>query len=163
MKISEKNENRLSIIQPDNAHRAQAFIFTGIGLIGTIAVILSGEGLVNGIILYLLLAMGILWFRVGGKPDSLMIDKLQDLVEMTEQKGAFSKPEIRTFKLSSVKSCDLDGSHFGGAAYEVTNRKGYAIILQFNEGDKITATPYTNGRKKCEAVFIELQSFLNIN
>ena len=162
MMIVSKTDVEFLIIQPNNAHRAQAFIFTGIGVIGTVAVILSGEGLVNGIILYLLLALGIVWFRFGGKPDSLKLNKQLDFIEMTEYKSSFSKPEITSFKLSEVKTCNLDGSHLNSAAFELSTRKGYAIILTLVNGDRITATPYTNGRTKCEAVFTELQSFLNL-
>ena len=160
MKVESKNEVKLQIIQPDLAHKAQTIIFFALGFIGTIGVIFSGEGLVNGIFFYILLILSFIWFRYGGIPDVATFDKEKNTLEMVEYKRLFSKPKISTYNLSDIISCELDGTHFIDSIDGGSNRKLFAILLSMNDGTKISVLPYTNGKKKCESVFNEVKYFI---
>ena len=162
MKIIYQDEVRLRIVQADKAHIAQTVIFFVIGFFGSLAVIFSGEGLANGIFFYIVLIMSIIWFRFGGKPDVATFDKKNDMLELVEYPGSFSKPKISYYHLSDIASCSLDGTHFLNAAYGGTNRKAFAIQLFMHDGQKVTILPYTNGRKRCEKVYGEVRSFVGL-
>jgi len=160
MEITCSDNNRLQIIQPDLAHKAQAVIFSVIGGVGSLAVLISHEGLENGIIFYIFLIMGFIWFRFGGKPDMATFDRKKNTLELVEYKGTFSKPVTRDVKLSEIISCNLGGTHFINPAFEGSNRKTFAIIVTMSKGDKISILPYTNGKKRCESLFRKVLEFL---
>jgi hypothetical protein len=162
MKISYKDELRLQIIQPDKAHIAQTVIFFAIGFFGTISVITSGEGLANGIFFYLLLIASFIWFRYGGKPDMATFDKKDNTLELVEFPGTFSKPKVSRFRITDIRSCELDGTHFVFPAFGTSNRKAFAILLYMNDGKKVYILPYTNGRKRCEKIYGEVRSFIGL-
>ena len=160
MKIKFRNEVKLQIIQPDLAHKAQTIIFFAIGFIGSVGVILSGEGLLNGIVFYILLIVSFIWFRFGGKSDLATLDKKEDTLEIVKYNGKFSKPKISSYSLADIKSCELDGTHYLDGVHGGTNRKLFGIIFIMQDGTKLSVLPYTNGKKKCEAVFNEIKSFI---
>jgi len=155
MKIHEQSDNRLMILQHNLAHRAICIILIGIGLIGTLAVVFSGEGLVNGIIFYLFLIAGPLNLKFFGKPDSVLFDKETNSVEIKACESSFSRPKSTILRLNEVKEAELDEALFSSSS-----RTGYAVVLILSDGTKMTVTPYVSGKRSAGKIIKAVQSFL---
>jgi hypothetical protein len=160
MKIVSQTANRLEIAQPNSTFKAICSIAGGIGIIGTVAVVWSGEGLVNGIIFYLLLAAAALGFKFGGKPDAAVFDKERGLIEVTTFDGSFSKPEKKSLELSAIRSVEMDSAMIGHSSSSLSGRTGHAIVLTLDTEERLAVTPYASGKRKCEAVFRTVEVFL---
>ncbi len=155
MKITIDNKDILEIIQPNLTHKAQTYIFGGMGLFGTVAVILSREGLHNGIIFYLLLIFSIILFKFGGKPEVAHFNKMSNTLELTTYKGTFSKAETSVYKLNEIIGLEFDDSY-------ISSTKAFTIKVLLIDGEKIAILPYVNHRKKVESIFESVKLFLNI-
>lgn len=160
MKIVFQDRKKLIIAQPDIAHKAQTYIFTGIGLIGIVSVIGSGAEWYNGILFYLLLFLGMVFLKLGDRASVATFDKENKLLETLEHPGLFSQPKIEFYRLDDIESCEFDGTHFLSLVSDVSNRKGFAIILKMKNGKTVYPLPYANGKKKCETVFTAVKDFI---
>ena len=160
IRIEKQDAGTLWIRSPDQAHKAQAVIFSVIGLGFTAGVLGDPEApLAMAAVPFLVFCAGIAFFFVGGKPDTLRFDRTAGTVEVLIREGSFKKAEPRVFRLSEISGAKMEHSLMEGGG-EIRAARTFGIYLVLADGTRVQATPEVNRRKQVEAVFAAVRDFL---
>lgn len=162
MKISKQTETELIIEIQNMAFRMICIITIFISSFLSLAVILSREGLINGIIGYILLPLGILGLKFGGKSDSLKLDIRNNTIEVKSYSGNFGKPDIKNYVLNDVISVEPEETIFRSSSSSFSGSKITAIKFIMKSGETFLGTPYVNANRKCNIFIVKITEFLRI-
>lgn len=162
MKLSKLTETELIIEIPNMAFKMICIITICISSFLTLAVLLSREGLINGIIGYILLPLGILGLKFGGKSDFLRLDKELNTLEVVSYSGNFGKPDIKKYNIEDIISVEPDETIFRSSSSSLSGSKITAIRFKLKSGDSFLGTPYVNANKRCNMYVNQISDFLRI-
>lgn len=162
MKISKQTETELIIVIPNKAFKMICIITILISSFLIFAVLLSREGLINGILGYILLPLGILGLKFGGKPDLLKFDKDKGEVIVQSYSGNFGQPDVQKYKIEDLNSVEPDETIFRSSSSSFSGSRITAIRFKLKSGDTFLGTPYVNANKKCKILIDVISDFLRI-
>lgn len=152
--IRENNPEKLRIETPRSVYRMQGIIFTAVGLLPTVGIIMDSESpFYAAVVPFLVFLGGITLLIFARKPDYIEVDRMTRKVTLKLHDGVFDRKPPREISFAEIRETRL-----GSGSTSSRSTKGIDFILL--DGSEIQATPYVSRKKRAEKAYEVLHSVM---